>query len=83
MSNILDLFKINLIRRLIFWSTPKAFLNCKLYKLTFIKPHLDHGDVIYDRAFNESFHQRFESIQYNVAVAIRRAITGTLLKKLF
>ena len=28
-----------------------------IYK-TFIRPHLDYGDVIYDRAFNESFHQR-------------------------
>ena len=33
-----------------------------IYKI-FIRPHLDYGDVIYDRAFNESFHQRLESIQ--------------------
>ena len=32
---------------------------------TIIRPYLDYGDVIYDRAFNESFHQRLESIQYN------------------
>ena len=44
-----------------------------IYK-TFIRPHLDYDDVIYDRAFNESFHQRLESIQYNAAIAI----TGTI-----
>ena len=26
-----------------------------IYK-TFIRPHIDYGDVIYDHAFNESFH---------------------------
>ena len=31
-----------------------------IYK-TFIRPHLDYGDAIYDRAFNESFHQRLDS----------------------
>ena len=39
---------------------------------TFIRLHLDYGDVIYDRAFNESFHQRLESIHYNAAITITR-----------
>ena len=26
-----------------------------IYK-SFIRPHLDYGDIIYDKAFNESFH---------------------------
>ena len=53
-----------------------------IYK-AFIRPHLDYGDVIYDRAFNESFHQRLESIQYNAAIAITGTIRGTLSEKLF
>ena len=53
-----------------------------IYK-TFIRPHLDYGDVIYDRAFNESFHQRLESIQYNAAIAITGTIRGTSSEKLF
>ena len=53
-----------------------------IYK-TFIRPHLDGGDVIYDRAFNESFHQRLESIQYNAAIAITGTIRGTSSEKLF
>ena len=53
-----------------------------IYK-AFIRPHLDYGDVIYDRAFNESFHQRLESIQYNAAIAITGTIRRTSSEKLF
>ena len=38
---------------------------------------------MYDQAFNESFHQRIESIQYNAAIAITGAIRGTSSEKLF
>ena len=34
-------------------------------------------------AFNESFHQCLESIQYNAAIAITGAIRGTLSKSFF
>ena len=53
-----------------------------IYK-TFIRPHLDYGDVIYDRAFNESFHQRLESIQYNATIVKTGTIRGTSPEKLF
>ena len=53
-----------------------------IYK-TFITPHLDYGDVIYDPPFSELFHQRLESIQYNAAIAITGAIRGTSSEKLF
>ena len=43
----------------------------------FIRPHLDYGDIIYDQAYKESFHQKLESIQYNAALAITGAIRGT------
>ena len=36
----------------------------------FIRPHLDYGDIVYDQAFNESFHKNIESIQYNTVIAI-------------
>ena len=39
-----------------------------IYKL-FARLHLDYGDIIYDQTFNEFFHQRNESIQYNAAIA--------------
>ena len=53
-----------------------------IYKL-FIRPHLDYGDIVYDRAFNESFHKYLEPIQYNAAIAITGAIRGTSSEKLF
>ena len=51
-----------------------------IYK-SFIRPHLDYGDIVYDRAVTESFHKNLESIQYNAAIAIIGAIRGTLLRK--
>ena len=35
-----------------------------IYK-AFVRPHLDYGDVLYDQTFNNSFHAKMESIQYN------------------
>ena len=35
-----------------------------------LRTHLDYGDIIYDQAFNNSFHQNIESLQYNAALAI-------------
>ena len=32
-----------------------------IYK-SFIRPHLDYGDIIFDQAFNKSFHDNLESI---------------------
>ena len=47
----------------------------------FIRPLLDYGDVIFDQAFNNSFHQKLESIQYNAALAIIKTIRRTSKKK--
>ena len=51
-----------------------------IYK-AFIRPHLDYGDVLYDQAFNNSFHAKMESIQYNACLAITGAIRGTSREK--
>ena len=53
-----------------------------IYK-AFIRPHIEYGDVIFDQAFNNSFHQKLESIQYNAALAITGAIRGTSEEKLY
>ena len=53
-----------------------------IYK-QFSRSHLDYGDIIYQQTFNESFHQRIESIQYNAAIAITDAIRGTFSKKIY
>ena len=49
----------------------------------FIRPHLDYEDIIYNQAYNVSFHQKLESIQYNSALAITGAIRGTSTEKLY
>ena len=46
-----------------------------IYK-AFVRPHLDH-DIIYDEAYNASFHQKLEKFQYNACLAMTGAIRGT------
>ena len=45
--------------------------------------HLDYGDIIYDQPYNESFHHKMESIQYNAALAITGTVRGTSREKLY
>ena len=47
-----------------------------IYK-AFIRHHLNYGDVIYDQRYNNSFHQKLESIQYDAALAVTNAIRGS------
>ena len=53
-----------------------------LYK-SFVRPHLDYSDIIYDQPQNESFCNKLESTQYNVALAIAGATRGISKIKLF
>ena len=53
-----------------------------IYK-SFLRPQLDYGDIIYNQAYNVSFHQKLESVQYNSALAITGAIRGTSTEKLY
>ena len=60
---------------------PRAPLET-IYK-SFIRPHLDYGHILYDQMFNNSFHEKLESIQYNAALAITGAIRGNSGEKLY
>ena len=53
-----------------------------IYK-SFIRPHLDYGDILYDQTFNNSFQERLKSIQYNGALTITGAIRGSSREKLY
>ena len=53
-----------------------------IYK-SFIRPHLDYGDVVYDQPSNDAFSNKFETAQYNAALAITGAIKGTSREKLY
>ena len=48
-----------------------------IYK-SFIRPLLDYGDIIYDQAYNASFHQKLELLQYNACLVITGAIRSSL-----
>ena len=39
-----------------------------------VRPRLNYGDLIYYEAYNERFHQKLESMQYNACLAISGAI---------
>ena len=60
---------------------PRAAL-LTIYK-SFLRPPLDYEDVIYDRAFNESFQNKLESVQHDAALAITEAIRGSSREKLY
>ena len=51
-----------------------SFLS--IYK-TFVRLHLDYGDMIYDQTYNASFQRKLESIQYSACLAITGTIRGT------
>ena len=51
-----------------------------IYK-PFVRPYLDCGDIIYDEAYSETFHQKFESMQYNTCLTLWRAIRGSSKRK--
>ena len=59
-------------------------LSCNMFCLkSFTSPHLDYGDIIYNQAYNASFHQKLELLQYNACLAITGAIRGTSREKLY
>ena len=60
---------------------PRAAL-ITIYK-SFLRPHLDYGDIIYDRAFNESFQNKLESVQYDAGLSITGTIRGSSREKLY
>ena len=71
---------IGLLRKL------NDFLPCSshttIYK-SFVKPHLDYGDVMFDNAYNKSFQQRLKSLQCKASLALPGAIKGFSIEKLY
>ena len=71
---------IGIIKRLSNTLPRKSLLT--IYK-SFIRPHLDYCDIIYDQPNNESFCIKIEHIQHNAALAPTGAIKGTSQTKLY
>ena len=53
------------------------------YLQSFIRPHLEYGDILYDKPDNESFQNKIEKVQYKACLAITGAIQGTSREKLY
>ena len=51
--------------------------------MSFLRPHLDYGNVLYDQPNNESLCRKIESVQCNATLAIMGAIKGTFKIKLY
>ena len=71
---------IGLLRKLRSILTRTSLLT--IYK-SFIRPHLDYDDVVYNRPSNDAFSNKLETVQYNAALAITGAIKGTSREKLY
>ena len=71
---------VNVIRKMNLLLPRSSLLT--IYK-SFVRPHLDYGDVIYDQPNNSRLSDKIESIQYNAALAIIGAIRGTSKEKLY
>ena len=65
---------IGLIRRLSVNLPRNALLT--IYK-SFIRPHLDYGDILYDKTSNDNFQSKIEKVQYRVCLEITGGIQGT------
>ena len=52
-----------------------------LYK-SFIRPHLDYADIIYDQPNNLNLCNKIETCQYNAALVITSAIRGSSRERL-
>ena len=71
---------IGLIGRLSVCLTRKALLT--IYK-SFVRPHLDYGDILYDKPGNLNFESKIEKVQYKACIAITGAIQGTSRERLY
>ena len=71
---------IGLLRKLQNLLPREALIS--IYK-AFVRPHLDYGDVLFDQAFNPSFHEKLESIQYNACLALTGTVRDTSKEKLY
>ena len=84
--------KFLILRYILTALSRKPHMLCKLQKnlprlvlmtiyKSFVREHLDYSDVI-DQAYNETFHKKLESIQYNACLALFGFIRGLSKKTL-
>lgn len=50
---------------------------------SFVWPHMDYGEVVYDQPNDPTLSDKIESVQYNAWLTITSTIRGTSWKKLY
>ena len=50
---------------------------------SFIRPHLDYGDILYDKPSNDNFQNKMEKVQYRACLAITGGIHRTSRERLY
>ena len=63
------------------FSLPRSFL-LTIYK-SFVRSHLDYGEVIFDQPNNSNLSDKIESVQYNDVLAITGGIRGISKENLY
>ena len=71
---------IDLTRRLSVNLPQNALLTiCK----SFIRPHRNCGDIVYDKPNNENFQNKTEKVQYQACLTITGAVQGASREKIY
>ena len=71
---------IGLMKRLSV-NLPRSVL-LTIYK-SFIRPHLEHGDILHNKPDNKSFLNKIKKVQYNACLTITDAIQETSRENLY
>ena len=50
---------------------------------SFVRPHLDYGDILYDKPNHEHFQNKLEKVHYRACLAMTGAIQGASRTKLY
>ena len=50
---------------------------------SFIRPHLDYEDILYDKPGNQNFQNKLEQVQYKACLVITGAIQETSRQKIY
>ena len=71
---------IGTIKHLSFHPPRKSLLT--IYK-SFVRPHLDYGDIIYDNPENKTLINKLEKVQYQACLAVTGAFQGISRESLY
>ena len=52
-------------------------MHFQQYK-SFVQPHLDYGNIVYDPTNNQSFSNKIDAVQYNTVISVTNGIQELL-----